>query len=505
MSISALRSGFLTRWVDIDLSDTSVAPATGCAGPLAITLWPSAAVVGRVDSADGAAVAGIDVTVIRRQVIAGVEYHEDAGRLRTDASGGFILDGLPPGDYAAAVIPEYASTPLAVASAFAGNSASMPAQLSFIGEAATLQSGLRIGETLLGVGRGVPAPSTLNGEWWIHDLAWAGAGFSTTASPQWVEVASGQRAHLEPIRLTSIKPRTLSGRLVGEGREVSRCAVQLFWKGESLPELRAAGTLSSESGGFTLAAVPPGIYEVRVARRGTGNGDCSGSAAVARIDADLTGSDIAGLEVPFSPTLRVTGTVEGGGDAIRTLRLYRVEDGGGPAQGAQARIGSNGSFSVSNLAAGRYVVLPDAADVLVESLMVDGTEIGPEIDVTADVVNVRVTLTNQTAELRGAVRAANPRATGAITVLVFPADKASWKGGLALANRFKQVAADIDGTFVVRGLPGGTYRTVALAGPVPAAWQTAGRLTSLIADATEVRLEKGQSTTLSLFALGSLR
>jgi hypothetical protein len=115
-----------------------------------------------------------------------------------------------------------------------------------------------------------------------------------------------------------------------------------------------------------------------------------------------------------------------------------------------------------------------------------------------DVDNVVVTFTDRPASLTGTVRTSQGTTDPAAAVILFPVDEAMWTRVGNAPRHLRSVRTDRLGAFRLTGLPAGEYFIIAIADAVAAEWQDPKFLVTAARQATRVKINEGQTTTLDL-------
>jgi hypothetical protein len=109
-----------------------------------------------------------------------------------------------------------------------------------------------------------------------------------------------------------------------------------------------------------------------------------------------------------------------------------------------------------------------------------------------------INFTDRPSDISGQVSADTDKPE-AMSVLVFPADQASWTGpGAGSARRFLSARADKDGKYRVQNVPAGEYLAVAVPDKMIAEWQRPKFLESLMPSATRFRVQDGDKVVQNL-------
>lgn len=159
-------------------------------------------------------------------------------------------------------------------------------------------------------------------------------------------------------------------------------------------------------------------------------------------------------------------------------------------------------ITLPGLRSGAYVfrVTTGAARYIVKSITVDGVDCTRKpLDTTTLTARSElvITLTDKLIEFRGTVsEGTGPAAEGA--VLVFPAERAEWRGYGLTPQRLKAAPLAGSGAFVATGLPAGDYLAVAVPNAHMSGWQDPAFLEKMAALATPVTLSWGETRLLDL-------
>jgi hypothetical protein len=116
-------------------------------------------------------------------------------------------------------------------------------------------------------------------------------------------------------------------------------------------------------------------------------------------------------------------------------------------------------------------------------------------DDDGETTGVQLLVTSRSAQVTGDVVDAHGAPLGNCTIVVFSTEAARWGAG----TRFVAAARpDLDGHFVVRGLPGGEYFVAAREDLDDEAWQDPRILQALAAEASRLTLVEGASQEVAL-------
>jgi hypothetical protein len=224
-------------------------------------------------------------------------------------------------------------------------------------------------------------------------------------------------------------------------------------------------------GRFQIPNAQPGSY-VLMANRNTGE--------FARGTLEVAGADILGVQLVLRPAMTMTGQLafdSAASPAIggRRIPLRALTTSAASAGGATVSpTDQSGTFTVSNLVPGRYVLggplsfgpSTDTMTWTLQAAVADGrdvTDLPLEIADTAP-KNIVVTYTDKWQELSGRLQSQSGAPVSDYTILVFPEDKAYWFQG---TRRIVTARPGTDGRFTLSGkglttLPPGKYLLAAV-------------------------------------------
>jgi hypothetical protein len=266
--------------------------------------------------------------------------------------------------------------------------------------------------------------------------------------------------------------------------------------------LSLQSTALDKDGTFVFSDVPEGRYRIRVDTAPARLGDLPpyevrwGLTAV-DVDRDLT--DVT-VEIHTGAEVRGEIAYEGSrrpGPTADVLLLLAREDGRQPG----SRLSTNtGVFVTRGLTPDRYSIRASGipAGLQVKRITADGRDVTDSpIELGRVVVNrLVVTLTDESAEIRGRVLREDGQEDGTATVLLFPVDEALWSS----PRRTSGTRVTQRGSYSQVSLPPGDYFAVATTIGPPLAGNGHDRhvLRRLVPLATRVRLDYGVVTTQDL-------
>jgi hypothetical protein len=228
----------------------------------------------------------------------------------------------------------------------------------------------------------------------------------------------------------------------------------------------ARDVLILPDGTFSFRDVPPGHYQIRA----RGELERGGTALFARFTIAVEGRDIEGVNLTLERGASLEGSVAV--DAVSaprpaSLSGVRVRapfaDGSSFGDAVTGDVAKDGSFRIRGLMPGSHVIaiegLPDPWVLKrVTYRGQDVTDAAFDVESGQALRNVRVTITDETTDVSGVVRADGGRAAAGALVLVLSPSPQFWS---RMSRRFGLVRADGGGRYRIRGLPPGEYRALA--------------------------------------------
>jgi hypothetical protein len=165
------------------------------------------------------------------------------------------------------------------------------------------------------------------------------------------------------------------------------------------------------------------------------------------------------------------------------------------ARSAQVR--ADGTFTVTGLAAGGYLVNVQVNEPAIpgggwwlRSAIVNGRDVLDttlDVHLGADVTDAVLTLTDRRTALSGTLQTSTGLPAFEYFVVVFPIDPALRTVG---SRRVKSTRPASDGTFSFTDLPAGDYRLVALTDLEPDIWNSPEFLDTIAAEGVAVRVDE---------------
>ena len=253
-------------------------------GGLALRLWQSASVAGRLVDELGEPIVGMNVRMLRRTIVNGrPRFAPTTGTtVYTDDRGIYRFSGQVPGDYVVAVVSSAITIPTSYADAYtqqmnSGTSSEFISEVSASGAPFPSGSGVRVGDLILQMegGRGgspIPPPGDDGRLMMYPTQFYPNAGVITQASV--IALQSGDERSDVDMQLRLRRTQRVSGTVSGPDGPVKHIGVRLLpagaeevgLAGPSFMALDAGSTATDASGNFTLLGVAPGAYSLQIVR-----------------------------------------------------------------------------------------------------------------------------------------------------------------------------------------------------------------------------------------------
>jgi hypothetical protein len=269
------------------------------------------------------------------------------------------------------------------------------------------------------------------------------------------------------------------------------------------------GAHIASNGAFSFPNVPPGQYTIQ-AYRGRVNPHTDGEFGV--VPVAVNGADVTGLRLRTSVGSSIAGRVTfdtqdrtslPSPSAIEIAPVSVDVDLAPPHNsGVRAEIHQDWTFELAGLhGPQRLQILRAPRGWALKEIRIGGIEITDQPlsfgDADRSVANVEVVMTDRVTELSGTIVDARGQPTPRSTVVVFSTDRDRWYP----SSRYFQASTGTGGTFIVAGLPPGSYYASAAA-HIPTdgedAWQDPQFLESLIPQAATVTLLEGPQASIVL-------
>ena len=178
--------------------------------------------------------------------------------------------------------------------------------------------------------------------------------------------------------------------------------------------------IDSRTGDFRIPRVTRGSYELTVSGGGS---DCS---CYAKISVQVGDAAPGPIDVPISPSPRITGSVSVEGetkmplDRLRVMLLPIANRYVGPPP--QTSVESDGSFALS-VVPGHWRLTVNGAPGYIKSVMLGDQEVSPgNLETSAAPAPLKITIGTKNAQVDGAV-SDPPTVAGSLVVAIWPADE----------------------------------------------------------------------------------
>ena len=437
----------------------------------AITLWRAAAIGGRVVDDTGDPLIGAEVRAIKQVYIAGRRQGDTPIRAKTDDRGVYRFSGLMPGDYIVAVIATVLSEPAGFAGAIRAAQETPPSYLQTMTATGAMPmtfdratGSVGADRPLVGSLTPLPGLPSASGAWPIYPTTYHPSSTSMSSATT-IHVQTGEARDDVDITARLTSTWTVSGVLRDADGPAAWHAIHLVpVETGDRPIVDVATAITDPKGAFTFYGVPAGRYIARVIRvpkpsAGARFGLAGGTGEILRVMAFRDGPSNGGptstdslwyanetvvvndrairdLVVTMREGPRVRGRARfEGSRAQPTADEWRGADVSlMPANGREdvgiwpAPFAADGRFTSSSVWPGRYLVNATApAGWHFKDATLQGRDGSTRpLDVASDLDNVIVTFADQVRTIKGNLQVEPGSSAEAATVLLFPADSASW-------------------------------------------------------------------------------
>jgi len=442
---------------------------------------------GRVLDEDGEAMPGVMVRVMRYQYLQGDRRLTPAGTGQTDDKGGYRVWGLMPGDYYVSAVARGGPFGGGFFGGFGGPGGPGGGQFGgrggARGAAATTQNGGDQDQTNY-------APTYF-------------PGVPSVNEAKAITVGLSQEILDINFNMLLVRVARISGHVLNpDGTPVTSGNVNL--------QLEAAGgggrgaQIGVNYGGriqwdgaYTVGNVAPGRYVLRA------RGDDGDTPQYAAQPLTVTGDDLDDFTVILAPGATISGTVSFTGTAGATpdLSQFRVTapsaDQSDLGPQANARVGKDGAFEISGVAAGSHFVRSAGAarGFILKSVTIGGRDVTDtplQLRPGETLANVNVAFTDQQNEINGTLTNEQGAAVSEYTILAFTTDASLWR---PQSRQIMTTRPDQTGKYRIRGLPKGDYYLVAVDPAEQGEWFNPTYLDEHRQGAMKVTLADGDTKT----------
>jgi large repetitive protein len=508
-SISASRTSYLTTSYGQKrpAGPGSIIPvADGQKLNLTLQLIRGGVISGTVFNEDGEPMAQSQVQVWRLAMNNGMKRLQRSNGTSTDDRGAYRISGLQPGDY--------------LVSATANNSDAMMAD-RMLADTALIEAAIASGAIQPPGAPGqpatvaIPVPQTAQ-----NRLGFEGQplGFvpvfhpanSEARNATMIHVAGGDEHRFIDIQVRPITASNIVGSVTNlPGQDLG---VQLMLINEDSFIDTTNSARVEENGQFVFRNVSPGKYTILAdvvpqPRPMVVNGVSTqrvGPLPPLEDSQKWWGRESVSVEgqglVPVSITLRPGRSISGSvifemarpPDLTRqriTVSLQVAPDSVQTrySQLPQAQVGPDGRFTINGVSPGRYQI---RASGFMKSAFIDGKDtLDFPFDFTgeSDVMNAQITLTDQISEIGGTLTDMLGKPGADETIIIASTDDRHWTPG---SRRIAYTRARVDGQYVFRNLPAGTYM-IAVVTDLDFGMQYDPELLKSIAASTSTRVTLG--------------
>ena len=368
-------------------------------------------------------------------------------------------------------------------------------------------SALRVGDALVGLGRGAAIPPPpVGGRVRIYPPTFYPSTLSAAQAAH-VAVAAGEARAGINLQLQPVSTFRVSGTVVGTQGPASMATVRLVPEEPDDAGMMSFAPISEAdaNGDFTFPAVAPGRYSLRST---TGRGR---TIEWTTMPVTVGGSDIDGLAAVLRPGVRVSGRLEFEGTAPPPGQTRGVdialETVDGMAATAQSTISwedraesSAPSFTVGGNPRGRYIVRvsQSPAGWMFKSATLDGIDVSETpFELTRDVGDLVVTFTDRWTGVSGTAQQDVNQEKSAV-VLVFPVESQRWVDYGSTPRRLKSAVVSASGTFGISALPPGEYYIAAVPEAQAEEWRDPRTLDAIARTADRLSIADGGHRTVNL-------
>jgi 5-hydroxyisourate hydrolase-like protein (transthyretin family) len=427
---------------------------------LRVSMFPTAAIAGRVSGRDGEPVVQANVQAMTYVYQEGRRILVPVQTTTTDDRGEFRLFWLPGGKYVVAAVPRH--TPAGTGT----NRPVRPGELTRLpDEAQLMRDYFMLSPLLIASLSDSTIVKRILDDGTVQDESWMPVYYPATtdrAQATLVEVAPGAALNGINITLGPSPVQKVRGRVVGFPRGGQATVAMTAADPGNTGRLVSKGA-STIDGAFEFTGVLPGTYYLVAQER---SGLVSAPIAV-----QVGNRDIDNLSIGIAPGINLTGRLIVDGvtqdlpNSIGMLPRPEIDSVVLPSVGIWRRSGND--FTFNNLAPGDYqfhisqgALQPNQKPLHIKSMRLGQTDATETVRISASTTDVlEIVLTTETGSVEGTA------AANATVVLVPAARKRT-----AL---YKTIVTGADGRFAFQDVPAGDYKLFAWDDVETGAWQNA--------------------------------
>lgn len=483
---------------------------------LTVKLWRGAVVSGTLRDDTGAPVTGVRVHAVPAKVVVGATPTLTNNGSLTDDRGEYRIFGLEPGTYVIAARP---ASP-------GGGPLSALSEEEVDKALAELRSGSR---------RTPAKPSEPPAP--LPTFAYAQVYFPGTATMAYAEpivLAAGQEKDGLDFALSRVPTATVEGVVIrtdgkpAAGTELQLSGVDVSSRFVSGPPVMISAKAGPD-GRFRIPQVTPGDYRL-IARAEAAPAEPqpradgmvvvmagpTGQQLWATTRLAVSGSDISGITLSLEPGAEFTGRIQfTGATPAPTSGFAQLRVGFSPLEGIingvvrtiaftlPSQVNPDGSFELVGVPPGRfrfsvYGLAFDGKTWTLRSATSGGRDL---LDTQVEIVpggppsEIALVYSDQAVELSGRLQTPSGGAVSEVFVIAFATDKSLWGPG---ARRVQAVRPDVDGAYVMRGLPAGQYFLAAVTDIDQDEWEDASFLAGLVPAAITITMREGERSVHDL-------
>jgi protocatechuate 3,4-dioxygenase beta subunit len=300
-----------------------------------------------------------------------------------------------------------------------------------------------------------------------------------------VDVPSGGEA--QGIDIIALKSRSfhIRGKLMGWDPANHSTRIQLTTVGTQWSMNGAVGDIAPDTrGNFEFSGVTPGSYIVSTILPHNGSFESAWRLV------DVVNADASDVSLAPSPGMQLRGRVRIEGDQKIDLSRLTVDLANSYAHTRpMARVKSDGSFLLYGVGPYSYHV---SVNVLPEDFYLEAVRLGDQdvpgtsidLDGTQATGELEMVLSGKGGRVDGVVRDENGQPFGGATVVLVPASNRREESDL-----FKELLADQNGHFTLRGIRPGEYKLFAWDQIEPGAWWDPEFMSRYEGQGVEIKIE----------------